>query len=380
MTFLIAFGALVLAVALFHLVAGWFIANGLYKGGILVGSKRWDLDVRVRRVSKDSIVLESPIPRQDIGHPGKLGLRWSGGCAYLDEVITVQGTRITRGYSRVEGGDPPVCEGALDQCPPVELDSYYYPNGPEDLGLRSEEVVYESPLGPMGAWLVPADQGKRWAVHCHGWTAERRELVRLLPSFHAKGITSLVIDYRNDPGAPLDPTGRYRFGLTEWEDLEAAVRFSLERGAEEVVLTGCSTGGALVLSFLENSALADRVVGVVLDAPNVIVIDTVRHATRESGGTRLMKEVGFWIADLRWGIDWERTNYVQRADRYLHVPTLVFHGTSDHTVPISESQQLAHQVPGQVQLVETPAAGHVMSWNADPERYERYLMRFLEGL
>jgi hypothetical protein len=31
-----------------------------------------------------------------------------------------------------------------------------------------------------------------------------------------------------------------------------------------------------------------------------------------------------------------------------------------------------------VELVETPAAGHVMSWNADPARYERYLRNFLE--
>ncbi|HEU4319831.1 MAG TPA: alpha/beta fold hydrolase [Acidimicrobiia bacterium] len=380
MTYLIVSAVLLLVVALFHLVAGLVIANGLYRGAILVGPKRWDLSVRVRRVSKNSIDLESPTPRQDIGHPGRLGLRWSEGYAQLGEVIAVEGAAITREYNRVEGGDPPVCDGPLDQCTPIELDSYFYPHGPGDVGLRFEEVVYDSPLGPIGAWLVPADPGTRWAVHCHGWTAERRELVRLLPSFHVNGITSLVIDYRNDPGAPLDPTGRYRFGLTEWEDLEAAVRISLERGADDIVLTGCSTGGAVVLSFLENSELAEHVVAVVLDAPNVIVIDTVRHATRDSRGTRLMKEFGFWIADLRWGIDWETTNYVQRADRYLHVPTLVFHGTSDHTVPISESQQLAHRVPDLVRLVETPAAGHVMSWNAEPERYERYLVGFLGGL
>jgi hypothetical protein len=33
-----------------------------------------------------------------------------------------------------------------------------------------------------------------------------------------------------------------------------------------------------------------------------------------------------------------------------------------------------------VDLVETPAAGHVMSWNANPERYERYLTGFLSRL
>ena len=84
------------------------------------------------------------------------------------------------------------------------------------------------------------------------------------------------------------------------------------------------------------------------------------------------------IADLRWKIDWEATNYVARAGETLRVPTLVFHGTSDQTIPISVSRQLEARAPAMVELVETPAAGHVMSWNADPARYERYLRNFLE--
>jgi pimeloyl-ACP methyl ester carboxylesterase len=64
----------------------------------------------------------------------------------------------------------------------------------------------------------------------------------------------------------------------------------------------------------------------------------------------------------------------------LTAPTLVFHGTADQTIPISVSRQLEAKVPDLVELVETPAAGHVMSWNADPERYERYLRSFLERL
>jgi pimeloyl-ACP methyl ester carboxylesterase len=91
-------------------------------------------------------------------------------------------------------------------------------------------------------------------------------------------------------------------------------------------------------------------------------------------------EFGMWIADLRWKVDWETTNYVQRAEHILRVPALVFHGTSDQVIPISVSRQLEATVPRLVDLVETPAAGHVMSWNANPERYERYLTGFLSRL
>jgi pimeloyl-ACP methyl ester carboxylesterase len=202
----------------------------------------------------------------------------------------------------------------------------------------------------------------------------------MLPPFHDQGWTSLVIGYRNDPGLPLDPSGRHRFGLAEWEDLEAAVRHARDFGAKKISLMGCSTGGALVMHFLERSELRDLVTGVVLDSPNLVLADTFRHAIDVRPATPLMFEFGLWLADWRWKIDWDATNLVDRSADILAVPALVFHGTSDRTVPISESRRLATILPKFVELVETPAAGHVMSWNADPDRYERYLRGFLGGL
>lgn len=380
MIFVYAAAVGVLLISLFHIVAGWSLSNGLREEVLRVGPRPKDLGVWVRAVTRTRIELESKTPRQDIGHPGILGLAWSAGYARVGDVVAVRDGRILRRLETSEDRLPPVCPGPLADCEPVELDPFAYQRDPGDADLGFSDVEYESPLGPMGAWLVDGAKGGKWAVHCHGWTAERRELIRMLPTFHDRGLTSLVIDYRNDPGAPTDPSGLYRFGLTEWQDLERSVEYAVDNGAEEVVLTGCSTGGALVMAFLENSDLATMVTGVVLDSPNIVLADTFRHAMNEVRTTRLIKEMGLWIADLRWGIDWQTTNYVQRADTVLHVPALVFHGTSDKTVPISSSRQLQAKVPDLVELVETPAAGHVMSWNADPGRYDRYLSRFLGSL
>jgi uncharacterized protein len=378
-TFLIALAGGVIVVALAHVVVGWALSSGLHRNALAVQPRRKDLAVRVREVSSSEIVLEAPLARQDIGHPGTLGLAWDGGHGVLGDVISVDGMRVSRQFGK-RTGSPPTCPGDLDECPPVEIDPYVYADDPSDVGLTFESVVYPSPLGPTSAWLVPGETPGRWAVLCHGWTAEKRELIRILPSFHSRGYSTLVIDYRNDPGAPADATGRYRFGLSEWEDLEAAVGFVQGRQANHIVVGGCSTGAAVVMAFLERSDLASAVDGVVLDAPNVILAEAVRHGTRDRRATPLMIEFGLWMADLRWKIDWEATNYVQRADRILRVPTLVFHGTSDQVIPISVSRQLEARARDVVELVETPAAGHVMSWNADPERYEGYLTRFLDRL
>jgi pimeloyl-ACP methyl ester carboxylesterase len=373
---LIAAGGVLLAVS-FHLVAGWLLSNGLYWGALAVQPRPKDVGVRVREVSGNRIVLEAPTPRQDIGHPGTIGMSWDGGYGRVGDLIDVDGTRFVRSFEPVQGY-PPVCQGELETCPPVEMDPWVFPRDPGDVGLEFDDTTYDSPLGPMGAWLIPAADNERWAVHCHGWTADRRELVRMLPEFHARGFNSLVIDYRNDPGAPADASRRYRFGLSEWEDLEAAVSMALDGGGRGVVLNGCSTGAALVMAFLERSHLAESVTGVVFDSPNLILAEAIRNGTTDVRATPLMVEFGMWIADLRWKVGWEATNYVSRADQTLTVPTLVFHGTSDHTVPISVSRQLEAKVPELVELVETPAAGHVMSWNADPDRYQSYLGNFLE--
>jgi uncharacterized protein len=378
-TFLIAVATGVLVVVLAHFTVGWALSNGLYRNALAVQPRHKELAVRVREVTDSEIVLEAPVPRQDIGHPGRLGLRWDDGHGVLGEVISVDGMRVRREFGH-RTGPPPICGGDLAACPPVEIDPYVYPNDPTDVGLGFEEVVYDSPLGPTTAWLVPGETTGRWAVLCHGWTAEKRELIRMLPSFHGRGYSTLVIDYRNDPGAPMDATGRHRFGLSEWGDLEAAVAFTGGRNVDHLVVGGCSTGAAVVMAFLERSEVASAVDGVVLDAPNVILAEAVRHRTRERRLTPLMIEFGLWMADLRWKIDWEATNYVQRADQILRVPTLVFHGTSDQVIPISVSRQLEARASEVVELVESPAAGHVMSWNADPERYEGYLTRFLDRL
>ena len=370
-----------------HLVIGWFLSNGLRDAALRIQQPEPGEGLAVREVSTNEIILEAASPRQEVGHPGVIGLNWAGGYGQTGDLTHAEDNRVTREFRLLEGELPPVCPDLpVTECPDVFPDGYAFPNGPEDVGLDFEEVTYASPLGSMGAWLVPPIS-EWWAVHVHGWTANRREAVRLLKSIHRSDMTSLVIDYRNDPGAPPDPSGHHRFGLHEWEDVAAAVSHALESGARHIVCIGYSTGAAHILSFLEQSELADRVDGLVLDSPNVILADTVRHGSRDARlpglGLRLNPlfiEVGMWISDLRWGIDWDRTNYVQRAESIIRVPSLVFHGTSDGRVPISISRQLEARVPHLVQLEETPAAGHVMSWNANPDRYERVLESFLRGL
>jgi alpha-beta hydrolase superfamily lysophospholipase len=209
------------------------------------------------------------------------------------------------------------------------------------------------------------------------------DVVRFLPALRTAGYRSLTITYRNDPGAPEDPSGRLRYGLTEWEDLEAAVRYALDEGARDVAMYGDSMGGGVIAAFLQRSKLASSVSALVLDAPMLNFSQTVDdNASREpligpiklpSSLTAVAKRIAAW----RYGVDWGALDYLATPEIY-DMPILVFHGTADTTVPIGTSEELHQLRPDTVTLVRCQDANHIECWNLDPGAFDRRMVGFLD--
>ena len=130
--------------------------------------------------------------------------------------------------------------------------------------LRFRTVTIPEPLGPAPAWLVPGGR-KRWAIVVHGMGAPRG--LPLLPVLHNAGLSTIVMSYRNDPGAPPSPDGLTHLGADEWHDLDAAAGYAVQHGARRLTLVGYSMGGAMVCDFLRRSQRAGLVADVVLDSP-----------------------------------------------------------------------------------------------------------------
>jgi uncharacterized protein len=329
--------------------------------------------------------------------PGRYGLWWDGraGHARLGAVqaaATGAGTDlVVRELLTVDAGTP--------RPGPARWNQYYVTGTPlSALDLAYEDVGVPTDLGAMPAWFVPVDPSgalrttgrsssrPTCALLVHGRGASREECLRAIPVLHRLGLDVLVPTYRNDDDAPAGPGGRYHLGDTEWQDVEAAVRWALARGAEDVALVGWSMGGAIILQLLSRSPLAERVRAVVLDAP---VVDWRAVLDHHSGVNHLpsrLTRMGHWMLRHELGrrmvgvsepLDLRRLDWVSRAAE-LNVPVLIIHSDGDEYVPNGPSRALARTRPDVVTLVPWREGRHTKEWNTDPERWEREVATFLE--
>ncbi|MDA2930472.1 lysophospholipase [Acidobacteria bacterium AH-259-O06] len=126
---------------------------------------------------------------------------------------------------------------------------------------------------------------------------------------------------------------------TEWKDLEEAVRYAIDQGAEELILFGYSMGGAIIINFLYESPLAERVRGLILDAPMLDFSANIDFRVRQRGLPGFLAAVGKFIAGIRFDMNWEDFNHLKRVGQ-LSIPILLFHGDADTVIPVETSDAL----------------------------------------
>lgn len=308
--------------------------------------------------------------------PGNWGLGWDGGSAMLGPVLAVSAERVDR----------PLLSGVVPTAGARAGMSWTHRSDPKvALGLKFAEVPVPTELGPAPAWYIPADQGKKsstWAIMVHGSNADRQTMLKWVPPVHQAGLPILDITYRNDLGAPASPDKVLHIGESEWRDLEAAVRTALDRGARDVVLYGGSYGGAITTQFLAHSPLAERVRGVVLDAPELSVPATLDHNAQQRHIPAVVTWLATRICDWRTGTDVTRID-VTRYPPKARPPTLILQGSADEAHPASAARQLAADGPRlgwPIRYEEFPGAGHSEAWNFQPQRYEAVVSDFLAGI
>lgn len=333
-------------------------------------------DITVEAVDGPKVTYTDSAASSSWADLGYMGFAMTDGGWFLtqDPTSTTPATRTVSAQS-----NPP----ALEAGEQGRLDGFYFFDNPKTgMGLDYSTVKYSSPAGEFDAWLVPGDPAqKTWVIFTHGLGATPREGLRTLNTTHALGYTTMLINYRNDAGQP-QTDGMVSFGKDEWEDLQGAVQYALDNGAEKIFLAGNSHGGAVTLSFLLNSDLAGKVTGVFLDGPASNFSKIVDDAAADMGAPGPITAGAKMLSEARYGIDWSSTDYTARANEFT-VPMTIVQGTADETVPPEVNEEFAAAVnaakPGLVNLQMFPGAPHTTEWNADRPRFEQILTGALQA-
>jgi pimeloyl-ACP methyl ester carboxylesterase len=294
-------------------------------------------------------------------------------------------------------------EGGRLRPGPARWNQYFFAGNPlSALGLAFQDIEVPGEAGVLHGWLVPgaplaqqgapaANQpapvtGSTWAVLVHGRGATREECLRALPVLHRLGVTSLVASYRTTAGLPTVPVvGRYHLGDREWQDVESAIIHAAEQGAEEIVLIGWSMGGAIAMQAVSRSWTAERVKGIVLDAPVLDWRDVLAHQARLNrvppavgrlGQSMLSHRSAWRLAGTEAPVDLDRLDWVTRAAELNH-PVLLIHSDDDEYVPSGPSRRFAEARPELVTYLSIDGARHCKEWNVDPEAWDSAVARFL---
>lgn len=365
---------------LFYGAGGWYFSNKLYTialSGKARRSLKPNFDVPVSQVSANTVTLKitSNSPSEET-HSGTWGLDYHGGYGDITTITSHTPTSITRSFHLISGTDPHIGQE-------TNVTGYAFPQNPKvAFGINYQNVTYKGPLGNYPSWYIPG-KNNTWAITVHGNGMTRLDGMTAVPVLHQLGLPVLMITYRNDRGAPRSKSDILRYGLTEWQDLAAAVTYALDHGATHVVLLGYSMGGGIVTNFLYKSQLADKVSATVLDAPMLNFSQTVDYGASQMNlpliGVPLpqsLTDVAKWISAWRFGVKWNQLNFLA-SDKKLKTPILLFQGLNDKTVPPLTSTELAQARPHLVKYVTTNGAGHLESWNFHPNRYDQNLKSFL---
>jgi len=343
---------------------GWYVSDVLKDGALIPDHTPPEYDLRVGTIREGRVTLHPTSTAKADGpwtREGTWGLERHTGYDHVGMIVEIDEDKVVREYMPISGS---LKEGEL-----ARLDSWAFPGDPlQAFGIPFREVSYSSSGGDFPAWLMDGTE-PMWVIFVHGKGAERGQALRMVPIMAEMGYPFMVITYRNDDGVPYDKDGFYRYGQTEYEDLENAVIYALNHGADRVVLVGYSMGGAIAAKFLYDSPLANKVSGVILDAPMMDFNATIDLGASQKGYPRFVSAIGKAISSYRFSVNWRALNYLKHADR-LSSPILLFHGDADTTVPIRTSDALAKARPDLVTYVRVEGAYHVCAWNKAPDSYE----------
>lgn len=245
---------------------------------------------------------------------------------------------------------------------------------PFDVQVPFDPVLFPSRDGtPLAGWWVPHPHPRGVAVLCHGYVANRCEVLGVAIELHRMGLSCLLFDFR----AHGESGGRSTtIGVREVQDALGAVDFAVRFGLP-VLLFGSSMGGAVAIMA---AARDPRVSAVIADSAYANLSDAANKWWEAGFGRvigKLCRPVKY-LAMLLTRTSLSQAQPVREIGKIAPRPVLLIHGDRDHLVPVEHAYAL-YQAAGEPRtLWIANGSGHVQARVDQPENYYAQIAAFIE--
>ena len=229
----------------------------------------------------------------------------------------------------------------------------------------------------LKAQYIPAEEPQRLVLLCHGWkSAWNYDFAATAPWLHETGSSLLLIEQRAHGGSE----GRFlTFGIREREDLldwVSMIGRDPELSALPLFVWGNSMGAATVL-MAADALPAGQVCGIIADSgytsPWEQLADLWKRMTHLPA--RPLLDLVELLSRLFAGVSLRGGSTESALSRTV-LPVLLFHGTGDAMVSCEMSRRNRDACAAEVELVETPKAGHCSSYRRNRAVYQQAVLKF----
>lgn len=244
-------------------------------------------------------------------------------------------------------------------------------NFTDDVYITSEDGL------KLHARTAKNENSHKWIINCHGYRGNCIETGNTGKHFFEKGYNTLTPDARGHGKSE----GKYvTMGWSDRRDIVLWSRWILEQDeAAEIVLYGCSMGGATVMMASGEKDLPDNVKCIVEDCGYTSVWDQFEselHSLFHLPAFPLL-----YTADLiclkKCGFTFKKASAVKQVSK-CKVPMLFIHGTDDKFVPFKMLRRVYNACTVEKEIMQVEGAGHALSGYVNEEEYWKKIDCFVD--
>jgi len=234
----------------------------------------------------------------------------------------------------------------------------------------------------LSGWFFKKLDSDRTVILAHDYGKNRLQFeestMNIVKGFLNNGYNVLTFDFRNSGKSGGSLTS---MGVLEKDDLIAVINYTTKyHNSKHIVLMGFCTGATA--SILAGSK-AENVDAIILDSPFADFDDYINYrAEKWHLPLKLFRYTIPKAVKILGNINTDEVSPMGAIINLSPRPVLFIHGKDDSSIPASNSMELyalySKTNSNNTELWEVEGAGHLGSYNKNPETYMSRVLKFLD--